>query len=302
MVHYDKCPLCLSGKLEKYLKVRDHFLSKEDFDLFRCSSCGFIITQDHPDGDAMGPYYESEDYLSHNEPETGFVNNLYNLSRNFMLKMKWRMVMRSTGLKKGTILDIGSGSGYFASFIRDKGWDVKGIEINRMIREISSSRFGLDILPPESLNELPSSSFDCITLWHVLEHFHEPDQYASQIRRILKPKGVCIVALPNCDSFDAGHYHENWAAWDVPRHISHFNPSTFSFFAEATHFTVTKTKALLFDVFYISILSEKYKTSKPGFITGMIKGVWFTFLSLFIKGRNSSVIYFLKKKNCTNWQ
>ncbi|MCX6330261.1 MAG: class I SAM-dependent methyltransferase [Bacteroidia bacterium] len=297
MIHYDRCPLCSSVEIEDYLLTRDYFLSRETFKLVKCSGCGFIFTQDHPDANNIDRYYASDDYISHNESATGFLNNLYRLSRRLMLKRKRAIVKNFTGLRKGTILDTGSGTGHFLSVMKEAGWTAKGVEINDKAREFSVSTFGLEVISPEQLSSLPSGSFDCITLWHVLEHFEEPFRYASEILRLLKPGGSCILALPNCQSFDAEHYKEFWAAYDVPRHLWHFTPVTLGIFAEKTGFNLKCTKSLPPDVFYISSLSEKYKGSNLSLIAGMINGLWFSLKSIFNKNRSSSLIYFIKKKS-----
>ncbi len=297
MIHYDRCPLCSSVEIEDYLLTRDYFLSREIFKLIKCSGCGFILTQDHPDASNIDRYYASDDYISHNESATGFLNNLYRLSRRLMLKRKRAIVKNFTGLRKGTILDTGSGTGHFLSVMKEAGWTVKGVEINKKAREFSVSTFGLEVISPEQLSSLPSGSFDCITMWHVLEHFEEPFRYASEILRLLKPGGSCILSLPNCQSFDAEHYKEFWAAYDVPRHLWHFAPITFKIFAERTGFKLSRLKSLPLDVFYISSLSEKYKGSNLSLITGMINGLWFSVKSFFNKNRSSTLIYFITKKS-----
>jgi SAM-dependent methyltransferase len=131
-------------------------------------------------------------------------------------------------------------------------------------------------------------------MWHVLEHFHDPFRYADDIKRLLKPDGICIAALPNSDSSDANYYGRFWAAYDVPRHLWHFNPETFRLFAEKSGFHITGTKSLPLDVFYISILSEKNKRSKIHFLSGITKGSLFAFRALFDKRKSSSLIYFLR--------
>jgi ubiquinone/menaquinone biosynthesis C-methylase UbiE len=180
--------------------------------------------------------------------------------------------------------------------MKKAGWNGSGIEINSKAREFSASKFGLEIIPPEQMSTLPAASFECITLWHVLEHFHDPFRYASVIHRLLKPGGICVVALPNCSSFDSIHYRFSWAAYDVPRHLWHFTPATFKYFAAKTGFKLVKTIALPLDVFYISALSEKYKGSRMHFLKGIIKALWFSILCLFRNEKNSSLIYILRHK------
>ncbi|MCU0461913.1 MAG: class I SAM-dependent methyltransferase [Bacteroidales bacterium] len=255
-----------------------------------------MFTQDHPDERTIGSYYASEEYLSHNDSAKGFSSTLYKISREFMLKRKRRLVERETGLKRGKLLDTGSGTGHFLNQMKQAGWEVNGIEINKKAREYAASSFGLDVISPDKISSLSSKSFDCITLWHVLEHFEDPFRYFSEISRLLTDGGVCITALPNSNSFDAEHYNKFWAAYDVPRHIWHFSPFTFQLFAQKAGFKIRSIKSLPLDVFYISILSEKYMGTWLYFITGIITGKWFWFLSLFKKEKSSSLIYILKKK------
>jgi len=295
MVHHFKCPLCSSEKIILFLETADHFLSKESFGLFKCSDCGFVFTQDHPDEAGAGLYYESDEYLSHSETGNGLFKTIYRIFREIMLRRKTSIVRKLSGVEKGKILDIGSGTGHFLAAMRKAGWEVKGVEINDKVRKSSISKFGLDILNPGQLQTLQAGSFDCITLWHVLEHFNDPISYASEIHRLLKPGGACIVALPNCSSYDAEHYGNFWAAYDVPRHLWHFTPETFGMFAEKTGFELTGIRPLPLDVFYISVLSERYRGVNLPFITGIINGLWFSILSRFNKERTSSLIYSLRQ-------
>lgn len=296
MVHLSKCPLCDSENITNYLRCRDHFLSGEIFELSRCRSCGFVFTQDHPDEKESAKYYESDEYLSHNTGSGGFVSLIYRISRKIMLIRKRRLIVRAAGMKTGRLLDMGSGSGHFLSAMKNAGWDVTGMEINDKARSLSEELFGLKVIPPGRIDALETGTYDCITLWHVLEHFHDPFFYAREIKRLLKDEGICIVALPNAASYDAAHYSGSWAAYDVPRHLWHFTPETFRLFSGKAGFHVKKILPLPPDVFYISVLSEKYKGSGIFFIKGIIRGIWFSVRSLFRKHRSSSLVYILGNK------
>ncbi|MDO9340968.1 MAG: methyltransferase domain-containing protein [Bacteroidales bacterium] len=295
MVHHNVCPLCSSEKIFLHFRCIDHLISKKEFAIYKCPACGFEFTQDYPEEDEIGQYYESTDYISHSDTSKGLSNKIYRLVRSAMLLKKRGIINKVTGLHKGSLLDIGSGTGHFAGTMKKAGWQVKGIEINEKARDFSISRFGLEIIGPGQISTLEADSFDCITLWHVLEHFHDPFKYASDIFRLLKPGGMCVIALPNCSSYDAKHYGRFWAAYDVPRHLWHFNPSTFRLFSEKTGFIFENLRTLPFDVFYISLLSERYKGSGLSFITGIAKAKLFAFLSVLKRRRSSSVIYILRK-------
>jgi 2-polyprenyl-3-methyl-5-hydroxy-6-metoxy-1,4-benzoquinol methylase len=295
MVHHKVCPLCSSEKISLLLSCKDYFVSKEEFPIFRCSDCGFSFTQDYPEENEIGSFYESDEYISHSDTAKGFANQVYRVARSLMLRKKRDLIQHITGLKQGSIVDIGSGTGYFASVMKKSGWRVRGIEINEKARNFSISHFGLEVSSPGQLSSIDSDSFDCVTLWHVLEHFHNPFEYMLEIRRVLKPGAFCVIALPNSGSYDTIHFGQYWAAWDVPRHLWHFKPSTFRVFSEKTGFSLEDMKTLPLDVFYISQLSEKYKGSSLYFLKGIVIASAFAFLTMFNKKRSSSVIYILRK-------
>lgn len=248
MVHHNKCLLCSSENISLFIRTADYFLSRENFNLYRCADCGFLFTQDHPGEEDICRYYESDEYLSHSEIKSGFFSAVYRFSRRIMLRKKVKLISEISGLTKGSILDIGSGTGHFLEAMKESGWDVKGVEINENARNYSISAFGIDVLHPGQLTNLKPETFNVITLWHVLEHFHDPFGYAREIQRLLKPGGTCIIALPNCASYDAAYYGSFWAAYDVPRHFWHFTPDTFKLFAEKSGFEIKEIRTLPLDV------------------------------------------------------
>jgi SAM-dependent methyltransferase len=296
MIHHGKCPLCSSEEITIRFTCTDNFISRETFPVAGCNSCGFIFTQDYPEEGEISKYYESTDYISHSDTSEGFVNKVYHLVRQYMLRRKRRLVQKFTGLQTGRILDVGSGTGHFASEMKNGGWHASGIEINEKARAYSISSFGLDTVSPIEINTLEKGSFDCITLWHVLEHFYDPLKYLHDLIPLLKPDGIFVIALPNSSSFDAHSYGPFWAAFDVPRHIWHFSPETFGIFAEKAGLKVGCSRVLPFDVFYISILSEKYSGSGIALLSGLVKATFFSLKTIFNRNRSSSVIYILRKK------
>ena len=291
---YNKCPACHCSTIEPYLECFDNLVSGKSFTIYRCAGCQLQFTQNHPDEQESGRYYESVNYIPHSDTVKSFTGRIYYTSRKFMLKRKKKLVVRYTGKLAGNLLDFGSGTGHFAATMQKAGWDVTGIEINKEAREYSAKTFGIKVVSPEEIKTLPSDYFDCITLWHVLEHLHNPAESLTEIKRLLKHDGVLLVALPNNMSFDSTHYRHHWAAYDVPRHLWHFNPVSFTFFAERAGFKVISMKRLPFDVFYISMLSEKNRDSHFPLLTGIIKGLIFYIFSLFNLSHSSSLIYIVK--------
>ena len=110
-------------------------------------------------------------------------------------------------------------------------------------------------------------------------------------------KGVLIIAVPDRSSWDAQHYGPHWAAWDVPRHLSHFRQKDIHTLLLEHGFTLLETKRMWMDAYYIAMLSEQYKGlgKLSSLIKGFAMGKWSNFLSL-INGRpTSSTLYIAKK-------
>ena len=213
-----------------------------------------------------------------------------------MLSEKARLVSNCSNLTCGKILDIGTGTGYFADKMKREGWQVSAIEKSPQARDFAKEHFGLDINTPETLFTLKEKSFDVITLWHVMEHLEQLSHTWDTLNKILKDSGTLIVAVPNAASFDAGKYKEMWAAYDVPRHLWHFTPTTIKLLASKHGFVMTERRPMPFDAFYVSMLSEKYMKKSHTFARGLLTGTKAWFASLNHKDKSSSMIYIFRKK------
>lgn len=295
-LYIDKCPVCGQTVFSKVMTCTDHYATGESFDLCRCAKCGFMFTQNVPVESEIGRYYESPDYISHSNTHKGLMNSVYHWVRRYMLTQKARLVARSSNLVCGSILDIGTGTGYFINKMKEDGWKVSAIEKSPKAREFAKEHFGINVKTPDYLFSIKDSSFDVITLWHVMEHLEQLDRTWDTINRILKDSGVLIVAVPNCDSYDAQKYKELWAAYDVPRHIWHFSPLTINSIGKKHGFVLEERYPMSFDAFYVSMLTEKYKKNSFSFVRGFITGAkaWLSCLSS--KDKSSSMIYIFRKK------
>jgi 2-polyprenyl-3-methyl-5-hydroxy-6-metoxy-1,4-benzoquinol methylase len=289
------CPICQCNEFTSFLTCTDHFVSQEEFQIKQCNECGFKITDNIEDEDTIGSYYQSEEYISHSNTSKGVVNSIYHLVRKYMLGRKRNLVNRISGLKQGHILDIGAGTGFFLNEMKASGWNITGIEKSGDAREFARSEFDIDLSSTEELSKLEEKNFDVITLWHVLEHIHRLNETMNEFHRLLKNNGKLVIAVPNPDSYDARHYKEFWAAYDVPRHIWHFSPVQMKQLAKKHGFLFKSLHAMPFDSFYVSMLSEKYKKSTFSLMKGVIYGKISWIVSLFKKSRCSSLIYVFEK-------
>jgi lipoic acid synthetase len=289
--NYYPCPVCQSNNTHLYLNCVDHFKTQKSFPIRTCSNCGIGFTTECPAEDELEYYYESDNYISHGSSSGGIVNKVYQMVRNVALNKKRGIVKRELGQITGSLLDIGSGTGHFAAKMKGAGWKTKCVEVNNNARQFSISHFELDAIPPSEISHLHNAEFDCITLWHSLEHLPYLNQYIAEIQRLLKANGICIVAVPNIISYDAKYYKEYWAAYDVPRHLWHFSPDALRFLFESKGFKLLNIKLMPLDVFYISILSERYRKNSVALLSGTCKGLFFAMRTLFNKKGGSSLIY-----------
>jgi len=287
------CPVCYSLLFRHVLVCKDYTVSGQEFQIVHCESCGFKFTNPRPSPTEIGIYYQSEEYISHSNTNKGVVNKAYQTVRNYTLKDKLRLI-NSLNTEK-TLLDIGCGTGMFLKKCREAGWQVKGTEPDNRTRQVAVSNSQADI-QPDFLEAFSDQQFDIITMWHVLEHVHQLDDTVKKLYTNTKTNGKLIIAVPNADSYDAQKYQEYWAAYDVPRHLYHFNQKTLKQLIEKFGFQIEKVKPMYFDAFYISMLSTKYRSGKinyaEAFKTGLQSNNWAS-----KNGQNySSLMYIFSKK------
>ena len=198
-----------------FITVKDYSVSKETFDLYHDEELDMLITSPQPSLDNLGKYYESVDYISHTDSKRSLFEKAYHFVKSIALKNKLDLI-NSLQPDKGRILDIGAGTGDFLSVAKQNGWQTIGVEPSDKAKAIAKNK-GVSFV--EKTTELENQSFDVISMWHVLEHVPNLDEQIKELKRLLKPNGTLIIAVPNFQSFDAKHYGKFWAAYDVPIHF-----------------------------------------------------------------------------------
>lgn len=247
------------NKKPTYLTVKDHSVSGEDFQLVHNQELDMLETIPQPSANTLSEYYKSEDYISHTDSKRNWFEKAYHFVRGMALKRKLKLI-NSFPVSGKTILDVGCGTGDFLQTAKNNSWNVYGIEPNEKARAIANSKTKNQVFDTNTLQEFESGTFDVITLWHVLEHLPNLEIEIQNLNRLLKPEGRLVIAVPNFKSYDAKHYNAFWAAYDVPRHLWHFSQTSISKLFSKHNLEIEKTLPMTFDAFYVSLLSEQYKS------------------------------------------
>lgn len=284
----------LVKKANTNIVVEDYSVSGEEFELIHNEEFDYLETRPKPSLEKLPNYYKSEDYISHTNSKRNVFEKIYHRVREVSLKRKLKLINGfCTDEKK--LLDIGCGTGAFLKIAQNNNWDVSGIEPDEKARAIANKITNKSVYERSQLLKFENQSFDVITLWHVLEHLPNLEEDILIFKKLLKPCGSLIIAVPNYKSYDATYYKNFWAAYDVPRHLWHFSQTSINRLFQKIDMNVIKTLPMIFDAFYVSLLSEKYKNKSMNPVKAFFVG-----LKSNVKGKRSgeysSLIYIIKNK------
>jgi 2-polyprenyl-3-methyl-5-hydroxy-6-metoxy-1,4-benzoquinol methylase len=292
MTSVETCPACGTNSFNNLLSCVDYTVSHETFQIVQCKNCGLGITNPRPENSQLEKYYDSKEYISHSGTISG-IGAIYRIVRSFSLKRKRSLLERLAQNKKS--LDYGCGTGDFVKELNQNGWDAYGVEPSTSARTKALELNPSKIFP--ELTDLKDQKFDVITLWHVLEHIPNLHEIIPAIKLSLQPAGTLVIAVPNPQSPDSQHYRDKWAAYDVPRHLWHFQKNSMEQLMKAHGFKIAEILPMKFDAFYVSMLSEKYLNNNKLGLTGIIKGFTHGLISNIKAAKTnnySSLIYIVK--------
>lgn len=212
------CPLCKSGDVTSYLRAPDRFhLRGQVYQLLRCGSCSLVWLDSPPSPEEM-PYHYGVDY-----------HRVVVESVEVDLLKRWRHPRQRVleMCKGGALLDIGCSSGGFLRTLKNKDWELHGIEISPNEAAMAAESTGAQVFVGNILDApFAPQSFDVITGLHVMEHVYNPQEVIGKIWQWLKPGGVLYLQIPNIDGLEAHLLRSYWFGLELPRHLHHFSPKT----------------------------------------------------------------------------
>lgn len=248
------------------MKIKDHFLTNEEFTIVPTETAGVLKTVPQPTN--LHKYYNSKRYISHHQDDASIKTKIYKFFQKFNLRYKRNIVANYTP-HEGVVLDYGCGSGEFLKYIESEftilGYEPSEAGVNSTINKTNATLI-------KTIDEIADNSIHTITMWHVLEHIADQEAILNKLYCKLNTGGHLIVAVPNYLSFDAQYYKEYWAAYDVPRHLYHFSNEGLRNTFNSVKWKFKKLQPLLLDALYISIISEQYKKSSLPWLKGSLVG------------------------------
>ncbi|MGC1241168.1 MAG: class I SAM-dependent methyltransferase [Chryseosolibacter sp.] len=268
MDHLKACPVCQGTDFSHFISCKDYTVSKETFHLEQCSTCGFVMTNPKPSDAELPRYYQSDAYISHSNKSSNIIDQIYKISRTYTLQWKYRLIQQLSLNTPNSILDYGCGTGAFLKECKKNGINVTGVEPSEVAREQARKNTQSLIVP--DISEI-ANQYDAITLWHVLEHVSNLNETLTLLKSHLAENGTMFIAVPNLKSADANKYGKFWAAYDVPRHLWHFTANTMERLLNNHHLKLINVVPMKLDAYYVSLLSEKYRSDGKGAVAGMIK-------------------------------
>ena len=293
MVLRSHCPSCGSEKSNLFLHAPDFRVSQMDFEIHNCLNCGLHYTKSVPSSDTIGSFYKAESYDSHRVDNKSLISRVYRVVRkiNVGKKIKW---IRRYNNQQGLVVDYGCGLGHLVAELKNQGYNAKGFEIDGDVRALSRDTLNLEIQPLENFRLLDNASVSVITMWHVLEHVYDLKSDFQHIVDKLADDGAIFIAVPNFKSYDAKYYKKHWEAYDLPRHLYHFDNESIKRFCSRFGLRLESKIPMRFDSYYVSMRSEKNK--KNGFLLCGVFIGWLSNVLSFRYGYSSHAYVFKKSK------
>jgi 2-polyprenyl-3-methyl-5-hydroxy-6-metoxy-1,4-benzoquinol methylase len=225
------CALCGGTDFAAYLQC-------EGFAYVRCRRCSLAQMNPQPDAEAVSRRYGGEDYL---EYELANEKSFLNLALLALADAGFYGYESSLCPVERRSLDVGCATGALAGWLRERGWQAEGVEINSWQAEYARRERGLSVYgKPLEENALERGGYTLITAFHLIEHLRRPRAFLAETRRLLAPGGRLLLITPNCGGFQARLFKGRWRS-AIFDHLYLFSVQTLTSLLEQEGFTVNKS-------------------------------------------------------------
>ncbi len=248
------CPLCGANNYRLIFAAPADPVEKLGyFPVARCRECDFVFTNPQPDEKDLKELYSTEYYGEEHQRFWPVIEKAITSFRERRIREIERFK------KRGRVLDIGCGRGRMLSMLREKGWETYGTELSEESARYALEKLGVKVFTGDFLSSnFPADFFDCVTLWHVLEHLSDPLKNLIEIRRVLKEDGFLLVAVPDFGGAQSAFSGKHWFHLDVPRHYSHFTVKTLTTFLDKSGFQFRGEKHFSLEYDPFGLLQSAY--------------------------------------------
>ena len=179
--------------------------------LVRCTTCGHMQVAEFPAEPTLDSEYAGVAEAAYLDEERG---------QRATAERALARVEQYVGV--GALLDVGCWLGFLLSEAQRRGWDAKGVEPSEFAARFARERLGLEVTTGTlDSADLPEGGFDAVVMGDVIEHLPDPGRVVARIARLLRPRGVLYLALPDAGSPLARTLGSRW--WSViPTHVQYF--------------------------------------------------------------------------------
>lgn len=234
------CNLCGHTSSRPVYQVEDtNYGQAGVFSLVACEKCGLVYLNPRPTAQEIGSYYPADQYHPFRA-----LQKTQDVGPSAMQQKRADKILQLLGnSEKRPILDVGCGSGLFLLAMKQRGWQVFGVEPSAQASNFARITLNLPVVTGDIFAVQPGSTFDVITFWDVLEHTHRPREVLQQAHRLLNQNGLLAINVPNWASWERKIFKEKWIAIDAPRHLYHFSPNTLKKLLQSCGFTLIEMRS-----------------------------------------------------------
>lgn len=212
------CHICGCNDCEAVFQVTDNNQGVPGkWRILVCAECGLGVLDPMPGNPEIASYYLDNFYASDGRRFNPSVEKFRGIVAGLRGKALRRLMP-----KGGKLLDFGAGSGHFGSAMAKAGWNVTSIDLATHVNDQEGVHFTM--LGDRTYLDFPDASFDAVTLWYVIEHLRNPRLVLKDLKRVLKPGGILLLAQQNFESYQSRFFKECWLILDPPRHLYQFSP------------------------------------------------------------------------------